>query len=194
MDEDAKQPTLRQAHRDYTRARIIDAAVESLKADAYEGLLVADVAERAGVAERTLYRYFPARIDLIRATWTHINAMFSETENPDTPELLISDPLTAFPAFDAEEALIRAIVTTRQGKELRLSIISERHAAIKNAVAAARPDLDESAQLRLSVVAQLLHSSVAWQHIKDYWSLDGKTAGIAVSEALQSLLTMPRRD
>lgn len=192
MEERAAQ-SLVEAHRSYTRRRIIEAAVEVLQDNEYEELLVAAVAARAGVAERTLYRYFPTRVDLVRATWADITARFSYHLFPDNPERLVDNPLVAFPAFDREEKLIRAIVATRQGKELRLSVNAERHAAIRKAVALARPDLDEKAQLRLSAVAQLLHSSIAWQTLSDYWGLDGEQGGLAAAEALSTLLNTPMR-
>lgn len=184
-------PSLREAHREYTRGRIIEAAVASLQDNEYEELLVSAVAERAGIAERTLYRYFPTRSDLVRATWESITARFSYHPFPDTPELLVENPLVSFPSYDREEKLIRAIVASRQGRELRLSVNAERHAAIRSAVALARPDLSEDAQFRLSAIAQLLHSSIAWQTLNDYWGLDGSQAGLAAAEALSVLLKVP---
>lgn len=188
MDRPTAHPPLREAHRDYTRRRILDAATEALQEGQSHEISAPDVAARASISERTLYRYFPTRAELIQAVWSHVTAMFTATPFPDTPEDLIANPLQAFPEYDAQEPLIRAIVSTTQGKELRLSVNDARHTAIRKAIRQARPDLDEAALTRLCAVAQLLHSSVAWSAFRDYWGLSGPEAGLAASEALERLL------
>ncbi len=48
-------------------AKIIEAAVDSLEADGFDGLTVDGVAARAGVSKATIYRRYPSKIDLVLA-------------------------------------------------------------------------------------------------------------------------------
>jgi AcrR family transcriptional regulator len=44
-----------------TRAAIVDAALTLFERDGFDGVTVAEVAEAAGVGERTVFRYFPTK-------------------------------------------------------------------------------------------------------------------------------------
>lgn len=58
-------PSLREARKVRTRAAIADAALELFAARGYDAVAVAEVAAAAGVGERTLYRYFADKEDLL---------------------------------------------------------------------------------------------------------------------------------
>jgi AcrR family transcriptional regulator len=179
---------LRDAHRDLTRGRIVEAALDLLREGNAAGLTFAGVAARAGMTERTVYRHFETRDALMTAAWTRIGALVNTPELPKTPEFLTDQPLTAFPGFDAEERLMRMLVLSPEGHALRLSVNDKRVAGIRAAVRLARPELKEPDFTRLCAVVQLLDSSFAWLMMKDYWGLDGAEAGRAASAAIAALL------
>lgn len=52
------------------RARMLDAALELAGEGGYEGVQMREVAERAGVALGTLYRYFPSKVHLLVSAMT----------------------------------------------------------------------------------------------------------------------------
>ncbi|MDX2237618.1 MAG: helix-turn-helix domain-containing protein [Hyphomonadaceae bacterium] len=188
MNAGVQTSSLRDAHRNLTRRRVLDAALGLFRDGAVEDLTMAGVAARAGMTERTIYRHFETREALLGAVWEEINAIVKTPSMPDTPERLIAQPREMFREFDKEEALLRAIVTTRQGRELRLSVNAQRQTAIRQAVRAARPELMEPHFTRLCAAVQLLDSSFAWAVMKDYWGLAGDEAGAAASEAIRVLL------
>jgi AcrR family transcriptional regulator len=188
MSLEAPNESLRDAHKALTRRRILDAALQLVEAEDPDSLTLAHVARAAGVTERTIYRHFATREDLISATWARINETMVSPQQPDTPAGLIALPKHMFPSFDAREALIRAIIYTKQGRDLRMSGNSQRKTRIRRAVREARPELSDAEATRLSAVVQLLSSSFAWSVMKDYWSLDGEVAGQAASEAIARLL------
>ncbi|MDP3737041.1 MAG: TetR/AcrR family transcriptional regulator [Hyphomonadaceae bacterium] len=185
----SKTPSLRDAHKDLTRTRILDAALEFLADNPLEELTIAGVAKRAAVTERTVYRHFSTREELVEQLWRHvIDRAASGDGFPDTPEWLVRQPRTKFPSFDAEEGVTRFLVFARQGQQLRLVANEERQAAALKAVGAARPDLGPAKRKELAALCQLLDSSFAWVSLKDYWGMDGKTSGPMASEAIQVLL------
>lgn len=180
--------SLREAQRELTRNRILDAALELISEVPLDAITLAGVAARAAVTERTLYRYFATRDELIEALWPRINDRAAQGRTfPVTPEGLIQQPSEIFPGFDREEGLTR-FVFTRQGQELRLSVNDKRQAAFLQAVATARPDLGKEDQRELAALCQLLDSSFAWVSMKDYWSIEGSQSGPLASEAITLLL------
>lgn len=58
-------PGLRQRHMDRTRAAIVDAALSLLAEKGFTETTVDAIAERAEVARRTFFRYFPAKEDVL---------------------------------------------------------------------------------------------------------------------------------
>jgi AcrR family transcriptional regulator len=180
--------SLRDAHKALTRQRILDAALSLVEAEDPDSLTLAHVAKSAGVTERTIYRHFATREELISAAWSRVNEAIASPEQPSTASDLAALPKQMFPSFDARESLIRAIIYTKQGRELRMSWNPQRKARIRRAVREARPDLNDAEATRLSAVVQLLSSSFAWSVMKDYWGLDGEAAGQAASDAIARLL------
>src|SRR6266498_575027 len=55
-------------HTEATRKAILDAAVELFLDRRSDGFSVQEVADRAGLTHRTVYRYFPSRQELLGAT------------------------------------------------------------------------------------------------------------------------------
>ena len=75
-------PSLRDEQVERTRERILDAAVTLLADESFAELTVPLVAKRAGVAVRTVYRYFPSRAALIDAVAVLADGRFGPTPFP----------------------------------------------------------------------------------------------------------------
>lgn len=179
---------LRDRQKAGTRALIM-ATVERLLSDrTLSELSLAMVAREAGITERTVYRHFATREQLLEATWAHVNTYIGMKDFPQSAQELIERPKQLFPAFEGRGEVIRAMLASPQGRELRLHANQERQAAIRAVVKGARPDLREPALTRLSAAVQLLSSAAGWATMTDYWGLDGAGAGRAASEAIAVLL------
>jgi TetR/AcrR family transcriptional regulator, regulator of mycofactocin system len=55
--------------RDATRQRLLEAATRRFLANGFEGTTAAAIADDAGVTERTFFRYFPTKADILVANW-----------------------------------------------------------------------------------------------------------------------------
>ena len=55
-----------------TRARLLDATIESLIGDGYAGTTIRHVAERAGVSQGAQSHHFPHRVDLVASAFEHL--------------------------------------------------------------------------------------------------------------------------
>jgi len=65
-------------HTEATRKAIVEAAAELFVDRRQDGFSVQDVADRAGLTHRTVYRYFPTRHELIGAAAHHLAPGFGE--------------------------------------------------------------------------------------------------------------------
>src|SRR6266508_6399521 len=65
-------------HTEATRRAIVEAAAELFVDRRQDGFSVQDVADRAGLTHRTVYRYFPTRHELIGAAAHHLAPGFGE--------------------------------------------------------------------------------------------------------------------
>ncbi|HTQ22415.1 TetR family transcriptional regulator [Mycobacterium sp.] len=55
--------------RDRTRQRLLEAANRRFQAHGYAATTAAAIAEEAGVTERTFFRYFPSKADVLATNW-----------------------------------------------------------------------------------------------------------------------------
>jgi AcrR family transcriptional regulator len=184
---------LRDEQKAETRRRIVMAA-ERLMQDAGLGdLTFAAVAREAGVRERTVYRHFATKDELLDALWDALDPRIGTGSFPRSETALVEAPRRVFPAFDDNENLMRAFWSTAQGREFRLRVNDKRKAAIREAVADAVKDLPANEARWITATAQLLYSGAAWQTMKDYWGFSGEEAGKASSFILRLLFDAARR-
>lgn len=179
---------LRDRQKADTRELILDAVKRLLRDRGLGELSLASVAREAGITERTVYRHFATREQLLEATWAAVNDRLGMREFPRTAAELVERPRQVFPAFDGQGEIVRAMLASPQGRELRLRVNKQRQAAIRAAVRDARPGLREPAFTRLCAAVQLLYSASGWATMTDYWDLDSEEAGRAASEAIAALL------
>jgi len=179
---------LRQQYAAQTRERILDAAIDGLKEGDLEGLTIARVAKDAGVTERTVYRHFQTREDLIKAVWPRMGTRLGIPGLPQTVEALLSAPGRIYPRFDTEAGAVRASMYSQAGREIRATANPARHQAFTGLVARAQPELDEAARRRRAAVIQMIGSSHGWACFKDYWGMDTQEAARAAEEAIAILL------
>jgi AcrR family transcriptional regulator len=180
---------LRDRQKADTRSLILETVERLLNNRSLNDLSLATVAREAGITERTVYRHFATREELLEATWAAVNEAIGMREFPGTAAELTERPKKLFPAFDRRGEVVRAMLASPQGRELRLRVNKERQAAIRSAVKEARPDVREPAFTRLCAAVQLLSSASAWASMTDYWGLDSVEAGRAASEAIAVLLS-----
>lgn len=161
--------------------------------DAGEELTFQRVAHAAGVSERTVYRHFPTRDDLMAAVFDWANARIGfEGEQPRDASTMATMIETVFPGFDSIAPVVDALLTTAEGRRARLANIDARRSAAVALVRAEAPGLDDATTIRLAAVVQVLGSATTWQALRDLWDLDGAEAATTVTTALDALLAGAR--
>ncbi|MGG5817896.1 TetR/AcrR family transcriptional regulator [Falsiroseomonas sp. HW251] len=185
---------LRQAQAEETRRRILAAVETLLQAEPEAPLSFDAVAAAAGVERRTVFRHFPNKDALLAAFWTWLNQRVALRTWPETEADLRTMPAETFAGFDRHDGVIRAALASASGREMRMGVNAERQAAFRASLAEAARGVDPKRADQAAAVAQLLFSASAWQSLKDYWGMDGKAAGEAVSWAIAALAEALRRE
>src|SRR6185503_3521225 len=82
---------------------------------------IAEVAREADITERTIYRHFPTREDLLNAAWRRALRAFirGQTQQVETLEQILVLTRAAYENFDANEGIVRAITSAPEGVEVR---------------------------------------------------------------------------
>jgi AcrR family transcriptional regulator len=184
--------SLRQRQKAGTVKLILDALGRCLQNATLGELNVALIAREAGIGERTLYRYFPTRHALFGAFWdAHMESI--QGPHPSDAPSLLSAPLRIFPEFDEHAEITRSLVSSPQGLGLAQGANKQRQRCLKRAVREAVGGLPAAKFIRLCATVQTLLSPTTWLQMRDFWGLDGRESGQAVSEAIEVLLSAARR-
>jgi AcrR family transcriptional regulator len=178
---------LRAAQAAGTRARILDACLAIMRTGAE--LTYHAVAARADVQERTVYRHFPTRSDLESGVWQWILDQVTHVDfNARNADELIKLLHRSFAGFDADAALIQAMLHSRQGLEVRLRQQPRRRAMFEACVESAAPGLPAEGRARAAAALQVLYSASSWELLRTFWGLDGSQAADVVESAMRALL------
>lgn len=177
-----------------TRDRIVDATVALLQDHDASAFGMQDVADRAGVALRTVYRAFPTKDDLIAGVLDAITERFAASAGsaPTTAEELEASVRGAVRAVFELEPLYRALFATAAGRELHRGSSGSRRAMVEVAFAEELAGLSPEQVGQFSGLVHLVTSSRGVLFLKDYAGLDVDGATGAVSWALGVLVSAIR--
>src|SRR5207244_10636393 len=102
-----------------TRKVILDAMVEQLVDTGAFDFSMFELARRANVSARTIYRHFPTRDALFDALSVRVNEQIGFLGYPTTLAGAQELVRKLFPSFDRNRQLIMAQLETRTGREFR---------------------------------------------------------------------------
>lgn len=169
----------------------LDAVVRVILDEGVYAFTVKNVAKRAGVAHRTVYRHYPTREALIegvaevleqRPSTIDVKAAFT------TPAAAEQTVRSAYAAFEADADLTRAIVvaTTSLGQELGPRV--RRTKAIAEAIAASFPALDSTEHRRAATTLRALGGSRHWHTLVHDLGMSAEDAVDAAAWAARTLV------
>ena len=187
MRNDQDRNSLRDQHVDLTRDLIMRAFQRLLQNDLPDAITYPQVAEAAGVSLRTVYRYFPTRVDLLKsaAAWLAEFTDGVEWRDPRTVDDLARVVPEMGRIFDEHTNVFRALA----GDELQ----DQRREAVAAAVADVSGNLPADEARRAEAVLGYIRSGRAWLVLHDHYGLDGDAIVSALDWAATTLLEDVRR-
>jgi AcrR family transcriptional regulator len=169
------------------RSRILNAAVALARQGGYDAVQMREVAELAGVALGTLYRYFPSKVHLLSAAMVRQlealreQLLSEETQEPDAYERLVAVMNRLVGALERDrlvtDALVRAMIVAPQVEIEQINDVNS--AIIATAIRGCSPDEVSEADYRLSLLIGkvLMTDLISW--LCDRMTMDEVKASLA---------------
>lgn len=189
----------RAAQRAQTKQRLQQAALELFRQDGFAATSVADIAEVAGVTERTFFRYFPSKEAVLFQDYESRLEWFRAAlaVRPDD-ESIVDSVMVATASFPDDREILHQVAALRQGvlrpeaiedhlrlvqgafaRELEAAIRTKREHLRGRADGAQGPDgahgADAESDQRIELVAVVLGNAIAGAllGVLDVWSRRG---------------------
>src|SRR4051812_11124299 len=181
---------IRDAQVETTRALLFDTARTMLVEGGLEALTLPKLAQVAGVSVPTVYRHFPTLDDLFRAflDWLRPHlGLTAERFLTTTPEQLPSVPLENYPRYEAEAAVLRPLMESREFNRVRVASLRDR---ARTASAPLRPHASGRSEAELEALTGaiwVMASPQVWRWMRDTWGLENEEAAKAASWAIGTL-------
>jgi AcrR family transcriptional regulator len=145
------------------RGRLEQAALELYTERGFEQTTVADIAERAGLTERTFFRHFADKREVLFAGASLLQDLFVRA---------VADAADSSAPIDATAAALEAVGTAFQGRR--------EHARKRHTVIVANAELQERELIKLATLASALADALRRRGVTELTARLTAEAGIAV--------------
>jgi AcrR family transcriptional regulator len=191
----AKSLSLADRQTDLTRRLILDTATALLESRTpLAELTVRAVAKQANISERTVFRYFPTREELLDGVAGAVSARMSLPAAPSSEEELLAAPRALFSRFEAVRELTRAALHTDLFHRMRETHAKVRWTAIQGIVDAFTPRASPRERKIAAANIRFYLAASTWHYYRFYFrfSLE-ETIACAESAIRQSLDGLTRK-
>lgn len=176
---------------DLTRKLILDAALDALEHSSVGELTVRNVARRAKVSERTVFRYFATREEFLDAIAEAVRARFDLPPPPQTLEELLAAPRALYTRFDAVASLTQAALHSELFHRMRETQAKARWLAVRKIVDEAAPDRPERERRIAAANIRYYLAASTWHYYRFYFNFSLEDtiacAEAAIRDALSAL-------
>jgi AcrR family transcriptional regulator len=179
-----------------TRKKIVDAVVRVVLDDGIHAFTVQNVADKAGVSHRTVYRHFKTREELIGGLAASLDVKAEEssfTAFPVTIDDIINVVGPSFEAMGEVEEHFRAYVIASIAMQWQDASRQRRTQAFNRAIRSAFPHLSSEEVRGAAAVIRSVAGSRSWYQLTFEGGLDSKAAAHAADWAVRALLKDLRR-
>jgi|SRR5579872_1449147 len=181
---------LRDRHVELTRDLILEALAELIGEGRLAEFTVQDVADRAGVSHRTVYRHFASREALLDAFVPWAGDRFRAIGALDFPKTADDIALFVRRRFEAWELLApltKAFLKLESATNVGDPVAAKSLRTVRSALAEVTADLDPELAEAVVWTIRTLWSHNTWVPMHD-GGLDARTSGTAVAWAIDALI------
>ncbi len=182
-DRSAEDPTLKDRQLALTRQLILDAAVDLLETGPFQEVTMRSVAKRANLAERTIFRHFASREDLLDALATEVSARLELPPLPATARDLPAVPRALYRAFETRASLTKAALHSELFDRIRETTASARWKGVKALIDAHAPHRGDRDRMLAAANIRYLLAATSWHYYRFYFGFSLKDS-IAAAERL----------
>jgi len=170
--------SLASRHSDLTQSVILDSAVELLDAVPVGELSVRAVAKHAGISERTVFRYFATREELLDAIANEIKRRLDQPPLPTSVEELLEYPKAIYSRFESTANLTKVALHSELYHRIRSTDLERRGAGIQALV-------DRIAPKRAKHERELAAANIRYYLIATTWHYYRFYFGFTLKDAIQ---------
>ncbi len=187
---------LRQQQSQATRELIIRTSKEILTEKGMFSFTIEQVADRAGISPRSVYRHFPTKEALLKAGYEYGKDLVDEIHTnilakSENLQGLIKNIFTFFDKhpedfriFNVYDLLFKVDLSTRE----------ESNALVRQYLKNIAPDMAPEKAERAFAVTRFLVSSLAWQILQDRYNLSSQDTREAIGWAVSALIKDIKND
>lgn len=174
-----------------TRDLILSTFARMVVEDGLQDVSIQQVADRAGITHRTVYRHFATRQDLINqlAVWLHERGrILGEVAVPEHADDIPAAIIRNAQVFDQEADLIKALVLVTWEAGTVSELQNQRTDAFEKALKPLTGHLREDQTRAVVALIRYLASSRTWLTMRDEFGLTGEQSAPVVAWAIQMML------
>ncbi len=181
---------LRERQKEQTRTLILEAVATILRRADLAAVTMASVAETAEVTERTVYRHFASRDELLSAFWRWEMARGGgeAIAAPASIDAFLETMRQLFLSLDADEGLVRAVLAAPEGRAIRRETSQQRLALMVEFLRPITPALTETERHRAASAIAALSSIPSWLYLRDVSGYDGAAAAEAATLGIRWII------
>lgn len=183
-----RSPDLRDRLRATTRECIVGAAADEVRHRGVAQLTNAAIAARAGVAERTVYRHFATREQLMSAVAAEVSRRLATPPVPDHPAALADYADELFACFEAQPELTREALQSELFAHVRDSKAAERWRALRALIDRHWPALPAQRRALAAANLRFVLAASCWHYHRTSLAMDASTATAAVRHLVACVL------
>ena len=168
--------TLKERQTDATHKLILTTAVELLETDGVTATTARAVAKRAGISERTVFRYYGSRDELLDAVAEEAAAKMHTPPPPERIEMLVDYVSELYRCFEEFEPLLKEALHTEISKRIRATVALRRWTAVSGLVDAAAPHRSSADRKIAATNISYYLSASTWLYYRFTFDLSAKDA------------------
>lgn len=181
-------PSLTERQNELTRKLILEAAIEALEADPTSALTIRGVSKRAAISERTVFRYFATRDELLDAVAVAFQARLELPPTPRMLEELLDYPRALYTCFEASASLNKAALQSEFAERLRSGHGKSRWIAVRRLVDRLAPQQSERARKIAAANIRFYLAASSWFYFRSHFGFSLEETIAAAETAIRQSL------
>lgn len=172
----------------HNRQKIIENYVDLLVERRGDEISLEELADRAGLSTRTLFRFFGDKKSLTRELETYLEAYVTRVASNLQTMTVEEFAEFAFQVFDKYESLLLAYLYTNFGQQSRVLFRKKFNALVMEKIKAQIPTTNNKVeQQRIQVIITLINANI-WSDLRNVYNESGADQGKTMKWAVGTLL------
>ncbi len=187
---------LRARQKEQTGVLILEAVASILRRADLSAVTIAEVGRVAEVTERTVYRHFKTRDELLKAFWPwQLEQLGGQYANaPRSLEAFLKTLRVIYAGWEREDGLVRAVFFSAESRQIRAPATANYMNYISGFLADLLPEASDAERRQIAAPILSLCSVANWIFMRDSCGYSAKQAADAAVRGIELILEGARRE